>query len=82
MACYKLVIDAMSEDPGTLSTAERRNFNRVENGSITIESMPSAAGERLIASVEADMVGEDGASINLTADLNVGTWSQSFDECP
>lgn len=61
---------------------DRQDFNRVENGSITIESMPTATGEALVASVQADMLGEDGAAIQLTADVNVTAGSQSFDDCP
>ncbi len=61
---------------------ERRDFNQVENGTITIENIPTAAGEDFVATIEADMREEDGASIRFTADLDVTAGRQTFDECP
>lgn len=61
---------------------ERTRFDQVAEGTITIENMPKAGGEALVASIEADLTDGDGAFINLTASLNVATGRQAFDECP
>jgi len=61
---------------------DREDFKNVTDGSIRIENMPAARGEELIASIEAEMTGDDGAVISLTAELNVTAGRQSFEECP
>lgn len=61
---------------------DRQDFDAVESGTITIDSAPRAAGDALVASIEAEMIGDDGAVISLTAELNVRAVRQSFDECP
>ena len=52
---------------------DRTRFDRVESGSIMIENVPSAVGESLIATIEAQMANDESASIRLSADLNVRT---------
>lgn len=61
---------------------DRTRFDRVDNGTITIENMPTATGEALIASIEAAVSDDDGASISISADLKVSAGRQTFDECP
>lgn len=61
---------------------DRTRFDLVDDGTITIENMPTARGEVLVASIEADVSDDDGAAISFTADLNVAAGRQTFDECP
>jgi len=60
----------------------RTQFDQVSAGSITIENIPTASGESLIASINADLSDGDDQSIRLRADLNVAAGRQTFDECP
>jgi hypothetical protein len=61
---------------------DRSRFDRVSDGSVNIKNIPAADGEALVASINAKLVDEDGASINLKAELNVAAGRQTFDECP
>ena len=61
---------------------DRVRFDQVENGEIIVESVPAAQGEHFVGSISADMANDDGNRIQLAADLNVETGSQSFSECP
>lgn len=61
---------------------DRSRFDRVSDGSINIKNIPGADGEALLASINAKLVDEDGASIKLKAELNVAAGRQTFDECP
>ena len=60
----------------------RERFNKVRNGSITLEKVPTAAGEPFVATIGAEVVDGDGATINLDARINMTAGMQSFDECP
>ncbi|MBL39520.1 MAG: hypothetical protein CMP07_14045 [Xanthomonadales bacterium] len=61
---------------------DRTRFDLVDDGTINIENMPTAQGEMLVASIEAEVSDDDGAAISFTADLNVAAGRQTFDECP
>lgn len=61
---------------------DRTRFDRVDNGTISIENMPTAQGEMLVASIQAAVSDDDGASVNINADFNVSAGRQTFDECP
>ena len=61
---------------------DRTRFDQVNSGSITIENMPTAVGEKLVASIQADVSDEDGSSISIKVDLSVSAGRQTFDECP
>lgn len=61
---------------------DRRSFDSVNEGSITVEAIPTAPGETLIASLTAQLTDDEGAAITLEAQLAVKAGRQSFDDCP
>jgi len=80
-----------SDDPGRDTGADayfyyrgpdRNRFDRVDSGTITIDNVPIARGEELIASIEAEVSSEDEMSVEISADLRVPAGSQTFDDCP
>lgn len=61
---------------------DRRRFDKVDSATFVVENMPTKAGEAFVAQIDATMNDDDGASITLSADINVVAGSQTFDECP
>jgi len=57
-----------------------KNFDN-GSGTVVIESMPTAQGERFIGTLTAELKDKQGNVINITADYNADAGYQSFDDC-